>query len=82
MEGAESAADCLYIADCYPPIRFTGLQRGALLPRLGTAILTRVPRIQVCCPYSGAMPPNQVQHYSDLTGLDSEAIQSLGLTKA
>ena len=81
MEGAESAADCLYITGFYPPIRLSGLQHGALLPCLGTAILTRVPRIQVCCPYSGSKPPNQTQHYRGLTGLDSEAIQSLGLTK-
>ena len=61
VEGARSAADCLYSLSFYlsAPSR---LHMGALLSMSGIEDLTRVSRIQVCCPTNA---PNRL-HLSHL----------------
>ena len=62
IEGAKSAADCLYSLDYYPFAPYK-LHLRVLLLRLGTKDLARVPRIQVCC-------RTTLQHYEENSRLD------------
>lgn len=51
-EKAKSAADCLYASGLLPEHPECSMYGGVTHPALGTAALTRVPRIQACCPTS------------------------------
>ena len=51
-QGAESAADCLYSSGFYQSTLYRR-PAGVLPAALGTEDLTRVPRIQMCCPNGG-----------------------------
>jgi hypothetical protein len=50
IQGAGSAADCLYSLTCYRPAPRAGSAWRCYHPSLGTKDLTRVSRIQECCP--------------------------------
>ena len=85
MQGAESAADCLYLLDYYQPDR---------LIRASTCRVTDMPWYQEpseSSPHPGVSPLqnriyldpalNPLKHYVERTGLDFKALWSLGLDK-